>query len=65
MFMIFIDDVQKVRLLDVFFVAPVLVYAGAKESNLPNWLRVSLVGIGVATFFYNGSNYLKHTKKND
>jgi hypothetical protein len=36
----------------------VCVYAGIKATQLPNWIRISLVGIGLATFYYNGKNYL-------
>lgn len=49
---------QNIRLVDVFFIAPVCVYAGVKAKELPMWIRVSLVGIGLATFYYNGKNYL-------
>lgn len=54
-----ISKSQTIRLIDVFFIAPVLVYAGTYKE-LPNWLRISLIGIGVATFYYNGKNYLKN-----
>lgn len=49
---------QNIRLVDVFFIAPVCVYAGIKAKELPTWIRISLVGIGLATFYYNGKNYL-------
>lgn len=49
---------QNIRIIDVVFIAPVCVYAGIKAKELPNWIRVSLVAIGVATFYYNGKNYL-------
>jgi len=55
---------QNIRLVDVFFIAPVCVYAGVKAKELPNWIRVSLVAIGLATFYYNGKNYLVN-KKNE
>jgi hypothetical protein len=54
---------QNIRLIDVFFIAPVCVYAGIKAKELPNWIRISLVGIGLATFYYNGKNYLVNKKK--
>ncbi len=56
-----IDEYQKsqnIRLVDVFFIAPVCVYAGFKANEIPSWVRLSLVAIGVATFYYNGKNYL-------
>lgn len=49
---------QAVRLLDVFAVGPLLVYAGARNSTLPTWLRLTLGGIGVATIGYNLTNYV-------
>jgi hypothetical protein len=49
---------QNIRIIDVTFIAPVCVYAGLKATQLPNWIRISLVGIGLATFYYNGKNYL-------
>ena len=48
---------QMVRLADVFFIAPVLIYAGTFKT-LPTWLRVSLIGLGAATAIYNGKNFL-------
>ena len=48
---------QKIRLIDVFIIAPICVYAGSYKS-LPNWLRLSLITIGLATAYYNGKNYL-------
>ena len=51
-------DVQTIRLIDVFFIAPVLIYAaGRKELSEP--LRLTILGIGIATLIYNGHNYLK------
>ena len=64
MFILLFDDVQKVRLLDVFVVAPIMVYAGASKSNLPIWVKTALISIGVATFIYNGNNYLKNRNQN-
>ncbi len=50
-------DVQKVRLLDVFVVAPFLFYVGTRKG-LPQTLRFGVVALGVATLLYNGKNYL-------
>ena len=49
---------QNIRLIDVFVIAPICVYSGIKAKELPMWIRASLVVIGVATFYYNGKNYL-------
>ena len=56
---------QQVRLLDVFVIAPIIIYTGVKyRDKLPEWLSISLVAIGAATFVYNGRNYLLNKKEN-
>lgn len=50
-------NVQTVRLLDVFVVTPFLLYVGTRKE-LPKHLRIGVVALGVATFLYNGKNYL-------
>jgi hypothetical protein len=54
---------QAIRLIDVFVIAPICVYAGIKAKGLPTIINYSLVLIGVATFYYNGKNYLINKKK--
>lgn len=54
---------QNIRLLDVFVIAPILVYIGIKQ-DMPKWMKISLISIGIATFYYNGKNYLIN-KEND
>ena len=50
---------QAVRVVDVFVIAPICIYAGAKYYNaMPKWLSLSLISIGVATAIYNGRNFL-------
>lgn len=56
-------DVQIIRLIDVFVIAPILVYASTQE-NINKPIRYALLGIGIATFVYNGHNYLK-VKRNE
>jgi hypothetical protein len=51
-------DVQTVRLIDVFVIAPILIYASGQE-RLSKPMRYAILGIGLATLFYNGHNYLK------
>ena len=55
-------DVQKVRLIDVFVIAPFLMYVGSNK-NLSNPIRIGLWTIGISTLIYNGNNYLKNIKK--
>lgn len=50
---------QDVRLIDVFVIAPFLIYTSTLRGN-PNWVRLSLFLLGSATLIYNGHNYLKH-----
>jgi hypothetical protein len=52
---------QNIRLIDVFVLAPIMVYAGTFKS-LPTWVRISLIGMGVATAFYNGKKFLENRK---
>ena len=51
-------DVQKVRLADIFFIAPVLMYAST-QKQLSTPVRTTLLGIGIATLLYNAHNYIK------
>lgn len=55
-------DVQKVRLIDVFVIAPFLIYVSS-DKNLSNSVRFGLFAIGVSTLVYNANNYLKNIKK--
>lgn len=56
---------QQIRLLDVFVIGPVIIYAGVQyRSKLPQWLSLSLIAIGVGTIAYNGRNYLLNKQAN-
>lgn len=56
---------QFIRLVDVFVIAPICFYAGVKyREQMPTWLSVSLITIGVGTLVYNSTNYLINKKKN-
>lgn len=59
----FLFDPQPVRILDVVFVAPIILYAGFK-GNFNPFVKYSLIAIGVGTLFYNGINYFKNEKNN-
>lgn len=59
-----VKEVQKsqgVRLIDVFFIAPFLIYASSK-NQLTRLDKNILFALGVATLYYNGVNYLKNKK---
>jgi|TARA_R100000149_G_C5824560_1_gene102513 uncharacterized membrane protein len=59
-----ISKSQNIRLIDVFVIAPICIYAGTFKT-LPTWLRYSLITIGVATAYYNGKNYINNKKLNE
>lgn len=65
----FVDEYQKsqtIRLIDVFIIAPVLVYAGIKHrEQMGNILSNALILFGTATAYYNAKNYLINTKINN
>lgn len=50
---------QPIRLLDVFFVGPVMVLAGRKLARTDDLLGNVLTALGVLTIWYNGRNYLR------
>lgn len=52
------DKAQPVRLADVLLIGPFLIYAGARKSTLPTWVRVGLGVTGAATIAYNARNYV-------
>ena len=53
---------QTIRVLDVFFIAPFLLYISYKAKGISEAERLILLGIGLATFYYNSYNYLKNRK---
>lgn len=59
----FLYDPQPVRLLDVIYVGPVMIYAGIKGKNLNAFVKWSLIGVGICTILYNGANFFINEKK--
>lgn len=56
-------NTQLIRLAgDVFFIGPVLMYAGIRKSDMPIVLRVIITGIGAATIYYNLKNFIQVEK---
>jgi hypothetical protein len=47
---------QLVRLADVFFIGPLMIWGGLKIRGLGGY---TLAGLGAATIWYNGRNYLR------
>ena len=53
------DTTQKIRLLDIAVIGPLMIYAGVKsEDELPGWVRAGLILFGVTTIGYNLVNYM-------
>lgn len=59
----FLYDPQPVRLLDVIYVGPVMIYAGLKAKNINQFVKWSLIGVGICTILYNGANFFINEKK--
>lgn len=59
----FLYDPQPVRLLDVIYVGPVMIYAGIKGKNLNAFVKWSLIGVGICTIVYNGANFFINEKR--
>ena len=55
-----IEKSQSIRLWDVFFLAPFLVYIAWKKKPLSTGEKLSLTAIAAATAYYNGRNYLQN-----
>lgn len=58
-----VSKTQYIRLLDVFAIGPVMIFAAYKGTTLPTWTRVFLGLTGGATILYNGLNYLEQQKR--
>jgi hypothetical protein len=52
------ETAQYIRLLDVFVIGPLMIYAGLKADSLPKWAKMALIVFGVSTIGYNANNYL-------
>jgi hypothetical protein len=51
---------QNIRLIDIFVIAPFLIYVGNKAKGISSIERNMLYAVGIATLLYNGKNYLKN-----
>ena len=58
-----ISKSQTIRLVDVFLIAPFMLYIGYKAKGLKEWERVGMYILAGATFYYNGNNYIKNKHK--
>ena len=55
---------QTIRLVDVFYIAPIMIIAGLFGKNLHPVIRMSLIIIGVCTAIFNAINYVDTRKFN-
>ena len=56
---------QNIRLLDVFFIGRFMIYISQKSKGISNLEKFTLLGLGIATIYYNGKNYLDNRKRKD
>ena len=56
-------NVQLVRAFDVLAFGPLLIYAGTRPSDLPAWLRTTLMLLGGTTIGYNAMGYMRHRRR--
>ncbi len=52
-----ISKSQAIRLIDIFCIGPLMVYAG-RQKKLSPLINRSLIVFGIATILYNGRNYI-------
>jgi len=55
--------VQLIRLIDVFFVGPFLIYIGSKEG-INERDKFLLTGIGISTILYNTYHFVEEYSEN-
>jgi len=48
---------QKVRLFDIYFLGPFLLYAATRKAPLGTWTKRTLFVAGIMTVVYNWSKY--------
>lgn len=54
-----INKSQTIRLIDVYFIGPFMIYYALKE-NSNDIEKYILIVLGVLTIWYNGKNYLEN-----
>ena len=53
---------QNIRLLDILFIGPFMIYFASKAKGINELERTIMCLLGGATILYNGKNYLKNKK---
>ena len=54
-----IGKTQQVRLLDVFFIGPLMIWVAGKASGVPQWATITLAVLGVLTIGYNAHHFIR------
>ena len=57
------EKTQEIRLMDIFLLAPFMVYFGITATGVPQWTKFTMVVAGILTAIYNGRNYLRKRKR--
>lgn len=63
---IIVNDVQKtqdIRLMDVFAIGPLMIWAGLSKKKLPPLVKNLMVVIGIGTIIYNFNNFVVESKE--
>ena len=57
------EKTQEIRLLDIFGLAPFMVWFGINATGVPQWAKFVMIISGILTAVYNGRNYLRKRRK--
>jgi len=55
---------QNIRMMDVLFIGPLMIYGAYKAKDMHPALRITLAIFGICTIYYNGKNYIINQTKN-
>ena len=56
---------QNIRLLDVLFIGPLMIYGAYKAKEMHPALRIILAIFGICTIYYNLKNYNINRENNN
>lgn len=59
------DQTQLVRVIDVFALGPLMIWAASRSRDLPPSARLVLGLSGLATIAFNGWNYVAASKSRE
>lgn len=55
---------QNIRMLDVLFIGPLMIYGAYKAKDMHPALRITLAIFGICTIYYNLKNYTINRENN-